>query len=273
MSTRPPVRKGVFSTMLEIRDLTVAYGDIEVVHGVSLEVQTGEVVALLGANGAGKSSIMRAISGLVKNVKGSVKLDGKELIGLPAHDIVKRGLRHVPEGRRIFSTLTVQENLTLGAYSRRKDTDLIAKRLEEVYGRFPILRERSSQLAGLLSGGEQQMLALGRGLITDPILLALDEPSLGLSPRLTSEVLGAIEEIAAAGTAVFLVEQNATQALKIANRAFILELGRIAMGGSAAEMRADPRVQQIYLGGHVGDGPASVDSQAAASGRPGVISG
>jgi branched-chain amino acid transport system ATP-binding protein len=259
--------------VLEIRDLSVAYGDVEVVHGVSLDVQAGEVVALLGANGAGKSSIMRGISGLVKDVKGSAKLDGKELIGRTAHDIVRRGLRHVPEGRRIFSTLTVRENLTLGAYSRRKDTDLISKKLEEVYGRFPILHERTHQLAGLLSGGEQQMLALGRALITDPVVLALDEPSLGLSPRLTSEVLAAIEQIAAGGTAVFLVEQNATQALKIANRAFILELGRIAMGGSAAEMRADPRVQQIYLGGHVGDAPASADGRVPAHDRPGAISG
>jgi branched-chain amino acid transport system ATP-binding protein len=254
--------------MLEIQDLSVAYGDIEVVHGVTLDVQAGEVVALLGANGAGKSSIMRGISGLVRNVKGSAKLNGTELLGLQAHDIVKRGLRHVPEGRRIFSTLTVRENLTLGAYSRRKDTELISKRLEEVYGRFPILRERHHQLAGLLSGGEQQMLALGRALITDPVVLALDEPSLGLSPRLTSEVLHAIEEIAASGTAVFLVEQNATQALKIANRAFILELGRIVMGGSAADMRADPRVQQIYLGGHVdAAAAASTDGQVAASSR------
>jgi branched-chain amino acid transport system ATP-binding protein len=246
--------------MLEIRELAVAYGDVEVVHGVSLDVQAGEVVALLGANGAGKSSIMRGISGLVRNVKGSVTLKGHELIGLPAHEIVKLGLRHVPEGRRIFSTLTVQENLALGAYSRRKESDLISARLEDVYGRFPILRERRQQLAGLLSGGEQQMLALGRALITDPVVLALDEPSLGLSPRLTTEVLRSIEEIAAGGTAVFLVEQNATQALKIANRAFILELGRVAMGGSAAEMRADPRVQQIYLGGHVSDTPASPDA-------------
>lgn len=235
--------------LFEVKDLTVSYGDLEVVHGVSFSVEPGQITALLGANGAGKSSIMGAISGLIPGVTGSVKLAGKELLGMSAHRIVAEGLRHVPEGRRIFSSLTVRENLIIGAYSQRHNMKEVHRRIEDVYRRFPILEERSKQLAGHLSGGEQQMLAVGRALITAPKVLALDEPSLGLSPKMTHEILSTVSEIAEQGTAVLLVEQNALEALAIADRAAVLELGRIAISGKAEEVAKDPAIASTYLGG------------------------
>lgn len=234
--------------LLEVRDLAVSYGDLEVVHGVDFDVDTGEVVSLLGANGAGKSSIMWAISGLLRPSRGSVKLDGNEISAVEAHKVVELGLRHVPEGRRIFGPLSVEENLKLGGYSSKRDRGL-NKRIEEVYERFPILGERRKQLGGTLSGGEQQMLAVGRALVTNPRVIAFDEPSLGLSPKMGHLILDTISEVAAGGTAVLLVEQNAKEALRISKHAYVLDLGEIVIEGPAAEVAADPRIQATYLGG------------------------
>jgi branched-chain amino acid transport system ATP-binding protein len=246
-------------TRLEVRDLHVAYGDLEVVHGVSFDVGPGEVVAMLGANGAGKSTIMRAISGLVPVAKGTVTLGGTSLVGLDAHAIAAAGLRHVPEGRRIFAPLTVEENLRLGGYVDRKSPATVGQRIEEVYERFPRLRERRRQLGGTLSGGEQQMLAVGRALVSNPSIVALDEPSLGLSPKMTTTILDTIAQIAKEGTGVLLVEQNAREALKIADRAYVLELGRIALSGPAAEVAADPRIRATYLGADLDEETGATD--------------
>lgn len=237
--------------LLEVKDLKVSYGDLEVVHGITFEVEAGEVVALLGANGAGKSSVMRAISGLLVPTGGSVVLDGRSLVGVEAHELVEMGLRHVPEGRKIFSPLSVEENLRLGGYSARRNGAQLAKRIQEVYERFPVLGERRKQLGGTLSGGEQQMLAVGRALVTDPRIVAFDEPSLGLSPKMSSLILDTISEIAEAGTGVLLVEQNAREALKIAERAYVLDLGNIVIEGSADDVAADSRIQATYLGGDI----------------------
>ena len=234
--------------MLEVTDLKVNYGMIQAIKGITFTVKDGEIVTLIGANGAGKTTTMHAISGLLKPASGSIKLDGQELTKVPSHKIVGMGLAQVPEGRRVFAQQTVEENLSLGAFVR-KDKDGIQKDLDYVYDLFPRLKERRVQLAGTLSGGEQQMLAMGRALMAQPKILLLDEPSMGLSPLLVSEIFRIIEEINQKGTTVLLVEQNAKRALAIANRAYVLETGNITLEGTGAELASDERVQKAYLGG------------------------
>ncbi len=234
--------------MLEIKDLKVSYGMIEAIKGISFEVKDGEIVTLIGANGAGKTTTMHAISGLLKPASGSILLDGTELTKLQPHKIVGLGLAQVPEGRRVFAQQTVEENLILGAYSRT-DKDGIARDIEEVFSLFPRLKERRTQTAGTLSGGEQQMLAMGRSLMAKPAILLMDEPSMGLSPLLVSEIFHIIEEINKKGTTVLLVEQNAKRALSIAHRAYVLETGYITLSGTGEELARDERVKKAYLGG------------------------
>jgi len=234
--------------MLKVENLVVKYGMIEAIKGISFEVNDGEIVTLIGANGAGKTTTMHAISGLIKPVSGSVYLDGTDLTKVQPHKIVSMGLAQVPEGRRVFAQETVEENLTLGAFFR-KDKDKIKADMDYVYDLFPRLKERSSQLAGTLSGGEQQMLAMGRALMADPKIMLLDEPSMGLSPLLVSEIFSIIEEINKKGTTVLLVEQNAKRALAIANHAYVLETGTITLQGTGQELSRDARVQKAYLGG------------------------
>jgi branched-chain amino acid transport system ATP-binding protein len=234
--------------MLQVSDLRVNYGMIEAIKGISFKVDDGEIVTLIGANGAGKTTTMHAISGLLKPASGSIVMDGKDLTRTAPHRIVAMGLAQVPEGRRVFAQQTVEENLDLGAYFR-KDKDSIKEDLEYVYGLFPRLRERHTQLAGTLSGGEQQMLAMGRALMARPRILLMDEPSMGLSPLLVSEIFHIIEEINKKGTTILLVEQNAKRALAIADRAYVLETGRITLQGTGEELSNDERVQKAYLGG------------------------
>lgn len=234
--------------MLQLVDLRVKYGNIEALHGIRLTVKPGEIVTILGANGAGKSTTLLTISGLVKPSGGAVTLDGTPIHRLPPHEIVRRGVAHVPEGRRIFGTLTVQENLNLGAFTR-SDTGQITKTREWIYELFPILAERRRQLAGTLSGGEQQMLAIGRGLMSQPRILLLDEPSLGLAPLLVKTIFETIKAINASGVTVVLVEQNARAALKLAHRGYVMELGRIVLEDDAAKLLANPDIQKAYLGG------------------------
>ncbi|MCI7612892.1 MAG: ABC transporter ATP-binding protein [Selenomonadaceae bacterium] len=234
--------------MLKINDINVFYGAIHAIKGASLEVNEGEIVTLIGANGAGKSTILRTISGLLKPKGGSIQFEGRDIAGLPAHEIVKGGISQVPEGRRIFAEMTVLENLELGAFTR-KDKDGIKSDMEMVFNRFPRLKERISQLAGTLSGGEQQMLAMGRALMSRPRLLLLDEPSMGLAPLLIREIFAIIQDINKAGTTVLLVEQNANMALSIAHRAYVLETGRITLSGEAKELAASEDVRKAYLGG------------------------
>ena len=234
--------------MLKVENLVVSYGMIEAIKGLSFEVNDGEIVTLIGANGAGKTTTMQTISGLLKPVSGSITLDGVELTKVPAHKIVSLGLAQVPERRRVFTQQSVEDNLLLGAYTR-KDKEEIQKDLEEVYEWFPRLNERRKQLAGTLSGGEQQMLAMGRALMANPKIMLLDEPSMGLSPLLVKEIFHIIEEINKKGTTIFLVEQNAKMALAIANRAYVLETGKITLEGTGAELSNDARVQKAYLGG------------------------
>ena len=234
--------------MLKVENLVVSYGMIEAIKGLSFEVNDGEIVTLIGANGAGKTSTMQTISGLLKPVSGSITLDGVELTKVPAHKIVSLGLAQVPERRRVFTQQSVEDNLLLGAYTR-KNKEEIQKDLEEVYEWFPRLNERRKQLAGTLSGGEQQMLAMGRALMAKPKIMLLDEPSMGLSPLLVKEIFHIIEEINKKGTTIFLVEQNAKMALAIANRAYVLETGKITLEGTGAELSNDARVQKAYLGG------------------------
>jgi branched-chain amino acid transport system ATP-binding protein len=232
---------------LEVSDLHVKYGNIEVLHGINLWVEEGEMISILGANGAGKSTTLLALSGLVRAAGGSIGFDGLPIHKLPAHAIVKLGIAQVPEGRRIFNTLTVQENLNLGAFVA-KDAGLIKKTQDWIYALLPILSERRQQLGGTLSGGEQQMLAIGRALMSSPKILLLDEPSLGLAPLLVKTIFQTLREINAAGVTVVLVEQNARAALKLAHRAYVMELGRIVLEGPAAELMANPEVQAAYLG-------------------------
>ena len=232
--------------MLEVNDMSVHYGVINAIKNVSFEVKQGEIVALIGANGAGKTSIMHASSGLVKQTDGQVKFLDQDISKMPAHKIIAKGLAQVPEGRRIFSQLSVQDNLEMGGYLR-KDKD-VSKDLENVYKRFPRLKERKNQLAGTLSGGEQQMLAMGRALMSKPKLLLLDEPSMGLSPIMVNEIFSIIQEINAEGVTVLLVEQNANKALSIANRAYVLETGHITISGDAKEVANNPKVKEAYLG-------------------------
>lgn len=233
--------------MLTIKDLNVYYGVIHAIKGVSFEVNEGEVIALLGANGAGKTTILHTITGLVQAKSGSVDFEGRELTKVPAHKIVSLGMAHVPEGRRIFLELTVFENLSMGAYTRR-DKKEIADTLEMVYARFPRLKERRNQIAGTLSGGEQQMLAMGRALMSHPKIMLMDEPSMGLSPIFVEEIFDIIREISKGGTTVLLVEQNAKKTLQIADRAYVLETGKIVLSGDAKELMNDPKVKAAYLG-------------------------
>ena len=235
--------------LLEVKDLRVFYANIEALKGISLEVDKAEIVAVLGSNGAGKTTTLQTISGLIRPRSGSIVFDGGSLVGKPAHDIVGLGVSQVPEGRRIFKVLTVEENLNLGGYLNRSQRELVRQGRERVFETFPRLAERRSQLAGTLSGGEQQMLAMGRALMSDPKLLMLDEPSLGLSPLLSRLLLKIVREIANRGTAVLLVEQNARQALAISDRAYVIETGSVVLSGQASALARDPRVQKAYLGG------------------------
>lgn len=234
--------------MLEVRDLEVSYGLIRAIRGVSFAVNEGEIVALIGANGAGKTTIMHAVAGLIPKHAGQVSFLGNDITNTPAYRLVSMGMAQVPEGRRIFQELTVEENLRLGAYTR-KDKKEIDGTLERLYGRFAILRERSGQVAGTLSGGEQQMLAMSRALMSHPKLLLLDEPSMGLSPLYVSTIFEMIEQINREGTTILLVEQNAKKALSIANRAYVLETGEITKSGSGMELLHDDAVRKAYLGG------------------------
>lgn len=233
--------------LLEIKDLEVNYGVIKAIKGVSFDVNKGEIIALIGANGAGKTTILHTITGLIQAKKGSIVFDGKELTKTPPHKIVSMGMAHVPEGRRIFQQLSVLENLKLGAYTR-KDKSEIASTLKMVYERFPRLEERKNQVAGTLSGGEQQMLAMGRALMSKPRIILMDEPSMGLSPLLVSEIFDIIKVINESGTTVLLVEQNAKKALSIADRAYVLETGKITLSGDAKDLINDESVKKAYLG-------------------------
>ncbi|MDO4262552.1 MAG: ABC transporter ATP-binding protein [Eubacteriales bacterium] len=233
--------------MLEIRDLEVYYGMIQAIKGISFDVNEGEVIALIGANGAGKTTTLHTISGLITPKSGTVMFEGKDITKTPAHKIVYAGMAHVPEGRRVFASLSVLQNLKLGAYSR-KDKEEIEETLKMVYGRFPRLEERKNQLAGTLSGGEQQMLAMGRALMSRPRILLMDEPSMGLSPIFVNEIFDIIQQVSAGGTTVLLVEQNAKKALSIADRGYVLETGRIVLEGKASELMNDESVKKAYLG-------------------------
>lgn len=234
--------------MLRVEDINVYYGAIHAIKGISLDVPDGEIVALIGSNGAGKSTTLRTISGLMRPKKGRIMYDGEDITGVPAHKIVGKGLCQVPEGRHVFANMTVLENLELGAYLRT-DKDGIAKDMESVFEKFPRLLERKNQIAGTLSGGEQQMLAMARALMSRPKLLLLDEPSMGLAPLLVKEIFNIIKEINASGTTVLLVEQNANMALSIADKAYVLETGRITLSGTAAELASSEEVRKAYLGG------------------------
>ncbi|HKL79112.1 MAG TPA: ABC transporter ATP-binding protein [Mobilitalea sp.] len=233
--------------MLEVKNLQVYYGVIQAIKEVSFEVNEGEIIALIGANGAGKTTILHTVTGLISAKCGEVLYEGTDLQKIPAHKIVSLGIAHVPEGRRVFSQLSVYDNLLLGAYTR-KDPGEISKSLAKVYQRFPRLEERKKQLAGTLSGGEQQMLAMGRALMSHPRIILMDEPSMGLSPILVEEIFDIIKEINKSGTTVLLVEQNAKKALSIANRAYVLETGNIVLQGDAKELMDNEQVKKAYLG-------------------------
>ncbi len=232
--------------LLSVSDLAVDYGAIRALHCISFEVDEGEIVTLVGANGAGKSTTLRTISGLLKPAAGEIVFDGRPIGGMGGHRVVKLGIAHVPEGRQPFAYLTVRENLLLGAYNRPQSEAAAA--MDRVFESFPRLKERLSQTAGTLSGGELQMLAMGRGLMAKPRLLMLDEPSMGLSPILVREIFDIIREINRQGTAILLVEQNAFMALQVAQRAYVLETGRVALSGPAADLLRDPKVKAAYLG-------------------------
>ena len=234
--------------MLQIKDIDVYYGNIQALRGISLEVNEGEIVTLIGANGAGKSTLLKTISGLLKPKKGSIEYLGSNIDGKAAQSIVKAGISHVPEGRRVFANITVEENLELGAYLR-KDREGIKKDLEHVYELFPRLLERRKQLSGTLSGGEQQMLAMGRALMSKPKLIILDEPSMGLAPLMVKNIFNIIEMVNKEGVTVLLVEQNANMALSVADRAYVLETGKIVLAGTAKELQESEEVKAAYLGG------------------------
>ena len=233
--------------MLQVENLHVYYGAIHALQGVSFHVERGEIVTLIGANGAGKSTILRTLSGILRPSEGSISLNGAEITTVPAEKIVTMGMSHVPEGRRIFAPLTVKENIMMGAYTRSDQAEIQAS-LERAYQSFPRLRERENQYGGTLSGGEQQMLAMARALMSKPSLLLLDEPSMGLSPLLVEEIFKIIVEINKEGTSILLVEQNAQMALSVANRAYVLETGSIVLSGEAKEIASDPEVKKAYLG-------------------------
>ena len=233
--------------MLEVKDLHVYYGVIQALKGISFEVNQGEVIALIGANGAGKTTTLHTLTGLIPAKQGSIIFEGKDITKMPAHKIVQMGIAHVPEGRRVFAQLSVYENLIVGAYTR-KDKNEIAESLANVYKRFPRLEERKNQRAGTLSGGEQQMLAMGRALMSKPRIIVMDEPSMGLSPIFVNEIFDIIQKVSESGTTVLLVEQNAKKALTIADRAYVLETGRISLSGKAEDLLHDESVQKAYLG-------------------------
>ena len=234
--------------MLEIKDLNVFYGAIHALKGISLTVEEGELVSLIGANGAGKTTTLHTISGLLTAASGSITLDGKDLQKVAPNKIISMGLAHMPEGRHVFSRMTVEENLRMGAYII-KDQKKISENLESVYAHFPRLKERSRQLAGTLSGGEQQMLATGRALMTDPKIVLMDEPSMGLSPLLVKEIFSIIEELHKSGITILLVEQNAKMALAVADRAYVLETGKISLSGTGKELSESESIRKAYLGG------------------------
>jgi len=233
--------------MLVVDNINVYYGAIHALKGVSVEVQEGEIVTLIGANGAGKSTTLRTISGMLKPKTGKILFQGQDIAGMAAQNIVKLGISHVPEGRRIFANMSVMENLELGAYIRN-DSKGIKEDLEKIFKRFPRLAERKAQMAGTLSGGEQQMLAMGRAMMSRPRILLLDEPSMGLAPLLVKEIFSIIKDINASGTTILLVEQNAHMALSIAHKAYVLETGRISLSGTAQELAASEEVRKAYLG-------------------------
>ena len=233
--------------MLEVRDLQVYYGMIHAIKGISFDVNQGEVIALIGANGAGKTTTLHTITGLLAPKSGSVLFEGKDITKVPAHKIVSMGMAHVPEGRRVFAELSVYENLKMGAYTR-KDKKEIEESLANVYKRFPRLEERKNQMAGTLSGGEQQMLAMGRALMSKPKIILMDEPSMGLSPIFVNEIFDIIRAVSESGTTVLLVEQNAKKALSISDRAYVLETGTITMSGKAKDLLEDEAVKRAYLG-------------------------
>ena len=233
--------------MLKVNDINVYYGAIHAIKGVSFEVNDGEVVTLIGANGAGKSTILNTVCGLLHSRTGSIEFLDKNLAGVPAHKIVELGMAHVPEGRRIFQQMTVEENLEMGAYTQARST--IEPNLERVYEQFPRLKERRKQVAGTLSGGEQQMLAMGRGLMSGPKLLMLDEPSMGLAPILVEQIFDIIRQLHKAGTTILLVEQNAQMALSVADRGYVLETGKIVATGAGSDLLRDEAVKKAYLGG------------------------
>lgn len=233
--------------MLEVKNLKVHYGVIQAIKGISFEVNEGEVIALIGANGAGKTTTLQTITGMLKPSEGAILFEGQDIVKVPGHKIVSMGMAHVPEGRRVFAELSVYENLKLGAYTR-KDKNEIAESLAKVYKSFPRLEERKNQLAGTLSGGEQQMLAMGRALMSKPKIILMDEPSMGLSPIFVNEIFDIIKEVSESGTTVLLVEQNAKKALSIADRAYVLETGSITLEGKADDLLHDESVQKAYLG-------------------------
>ena len=233
--------------MLEVKGLQVYYGVIQALKDVSFEVNQGEVIALIGANGAGKTTTLHTLTGLLPAKQGSIIFEGEDITKMPAHKIVQKGIAHVPEGRRVFADLTVYENLIMGAYTR-KDKKEISENLENVYKRFPRLKERKNQKAGTMSGGEQQMLAMGRALMSNPKMIVMDEPSMGLSPIFVNEIFDIIEKVSASGTTVLLVEQNAKKALSIADRAYVLETGKIVLSGDANDLMNDDSIKKAYLG-------------------------
>lgn len=235
--------------LLEVESLHTYYGNIHALKGISLTVEKGEVVSLIGSNGAGKSTTLKTISGLLRPHQGSIRLDGEELVDIPPHEITKMGVIHVPEGRRCFAQLSVQENLEMGAYTRN-DKEGILSDLERIYALFPRLKERRKQFAGTLSGGEQQMLAMGRGLMSRPLVLLLDEPSMGLAPVLVDGIFDVIRQLHEGGTTILLVEQNARMALDVADRGYVLQTGEIVLQNDATALQNDPEVQRIYLGLH-----------------------
>jgi branched-chain amino acid transport system ATP-binding protein len=235
------------TALLEVEDLRVAYGKIEAVKGISFKVEAGEVVTLIGTNGAGKTATLRTLSGLLQPLSGDIKFDGKSLKKIPAHKVVSLGLAHSPEGRHIFPRMTIEDNLRLGAFLR-SDKDGIEKDIQRAYDLFPILGERRKQAAGTLSGGEQQMLAMGRALMSRPKLLMLDEPSMGLSPIMMQKIMATIQELKAAGTTILLIEQNAQAALSLADHGHVMEVGKIVLSGSGQDLLHDESVRKAYLG-------------------------
>ncbi|MBF7097061.1 ABC transporter ATP-binding protein [Alkalibacter mobilis] len=235
--------------MLQVQNIDVYYGKIHAIKNISFEVKKGEIVTLIGANGAGKTTILKTLSKVLKPANGSIILKGNDIKGIQPHDMIKMGMAHAPEGRRIFSQMTVLENLEMGAFIRKDSKDEQQKDMETVFRRFPRLKERKNQIAGTLSGGEQQMLAIGRALMSKPEILLMDEPSMGLAPILVDEIFNIIEDINKAGTTILLVEQNANRALQIANRAYVLETGKIVTSGDAKELMNKEEIRKAYLGG------------------------